>query len=84
MRESVDAQLHRCAFLALAGTLVVAITDNVLIYSFSLLPLAALIGASLAHSPGPETARDLSSVWPFDDPSATSPGSIGPPLPARP
>lgn len=84
MREGVDAQLHRCAFLALAGTLVVAITDNVLIYSFSLLPLAALIGTSLAHSPAPETVRDLSAVWTFDDPTAASRGSIGPPLPVQP
>ncbi len=49
-RSGNDAAIHYSAFLAVLGISVVAITDNVLIYHYVLLPVAVLVGSSLAHS----------------------------------
>jgi len=49
-RSGDDAAIHYSAFLAVLGMSVVAITDNVLIYHYVLLPVAVLVGSSLAHS----------------------------------
>jgi O-antigen ligase len=41
--------IHVAAFLALFGTAACAVTDNVLVYSFVMVPLGVLVGLSLAE-----------------------------------
>jgi O-antigen ligase len=69
-RSGNDAAIHYSAFLAVLGTSLVAITDNVLIYHYVLLPVAVLVGCSLAHpmkadsverAPGREADRGIST-----------------------
>ncbi|WAM16841.1 O-antigen ligase family protein [Rhodococcus sp. JS3073] len=51
--------IHKAAALALIGVAAVAITDNVLIYPFVMLPVAVLVGLSVAYplSMQPEPAH---------------------------
>ena len=44
-----DQPIHVAAFLALFGAAACAVTDNVLVYSFVMVPLGVLVGLSLAH-----------------------------------
>jgi hypothetical protein len=50
------------AFLALFAATACAITDNVLVYSFVMVPLGVIVGLSLAHPIRPEPAAEETSV----------------------
>ncbi|MFC3573656.1 O-antigen ligase family protein [Streptomyces yaanensis] len=47
---------HYAALLALLGIGLMAITDNVFVYYYAMVPLGAMVGISLAQ-PGPDTER---------------------------
>lgn len=44
-----DDQIHWAAFIALFGVSIAAITDNVIVYVFVMIPLGAIIGYSLSR-----------------------------------
>lgn len=55
-----DRWEHWAAFLALLAILLTAWTDNPFIYQFVMIPVAALVGLSLASPPPPRSHRQLS------------------------
>jgi O-antigen ligase len=54
--------IHVAAFLALFGATACAITDNVLVYSFVMVPLGVIVGLSLAYPIRPDSLSDEVSV----------------------
>lgn len=52
-----DEPMHWSAALALAGVAVAAITDNVVIYPYAMIPLGVVVGASLALPLGPKRGK---------------------------
>lgn len=59
-----DDQIHWIAVVALLGVLVAALTDNVIVYPFVMVPLGVLVGSSLAQpSPAPRAKRRVASTY---------------------
>ncbi len=56
--RNVERGLHFAAAIALIGIALIAVTDNALIYYFTMLPLAVLVGTSLSY---PARARAVTN-----------------------
>lgn len=54
-----DDQIHWVATIALLGVLIAALTDNVIVYPFVMVPLGVIIGCSLAQPLPPKRAKTI-------------------------
>ncbi|MUG96763.1 O-antigen ligase family protein [Scytonema sp. UIC 10036] len=74
--DRISAHIHLSAFLALIAIAIAMISDNVVVYIFSMSPLGILVGASLGSASRRKkelkTARQTSSVFGFRNITARS------------
>lgn len=60
--RSLPEPIHKAAALALLGVIGVAVTDNVLVYPFVMLPVGTLVGMSLAYPIAPRRKVRSASI----------------------